>query len=55
MKKSLLTLASFALMAGSANAMYLIGAPAGEWNPAVGIEMEEVDGGWQWDRLCRSQ
>lgn len=48
MKKSLLTLASFALMAGSANAMYLIGAPAGEWNPAVGIEMEEVDGGWQW-------
>lgn len=48
MKKSLLALASFAMMAGSANAMYLIGAPAGEWNPAVGIEMEEVEGGWQW-------
>lgn len=48
MKKSLLALASFAIMAGSANAMYLIGAPAGEWNPAVGIEMEEVEGGWQW-------
>ncbi len=48
MKKSLLALAAFAMMAGSANAMYLIGAPAGEWNPAVGIEMEEVEGGWQW-------
>lgn len=49
MKKGLLALAACAMLAGSADAaMYLIGAPAGDWSPAVGIAMEEVDGGWKW-------
>lgn len=42
-------MAACAMMATSANAMYIIGAPAGDWSPAVGIEMEEVDGGWKWE------
>lgn len=48
MKKALLAFAAAAMMAGSANAMYLIGEPAGNWSPTVGIEMAEVEGGWQW-------
>ncbi|MDE6548094.1 MAG: hypothetical protein K2L22_03755 [Muribaculaceae bacterium] len=50
MKKFLLVSAACAMLSGSANAaMYLIGAPADpNWSPAVGIEMEEVDGGWKW-------
>lgn len=49
MKKSLLALAACAMMAGTADAaLYLVGQPAGEWNPAIGIEMEEVDGGYKW-------
>ena len=48
MKKFLLSLATLAMMATSADAMYLIGAPAGNWSPTIGIEMEETDGGWKW-------
>ena len=48
MKRFLLAMAACAMMAASADAMYLIGAPAGDWSPAIGIEMEEVDGGWKW-------
>lgn len=49
MKKTLLSLAACALIAGSADAkMYLVGAPAGSWSPQVGIEMTEADGGYKW-------
>lgn len=48
MNRFLLSLAAAAFMSGSAYSMYLVGAPAGEWNPAIGIEMTEVEGGWQW-------
>lgn len=49
MKKSLLALAACAMMAGTTDAaLYLVGQPAGEWSPMVGIEMEEVDGGYKW-------
>lgn len=50
MKKTLLSLAVCAMMAGSAEAaLYLIGQPdGGEWSPMQGIPMEEVDGGWKW-------
>lgn len=36
------------MLAGSADAMYIIGEPAGGWSPQKGIEMEEADGGWKW-------
>lgn len=36
------------MLAGSANAMYLVGDPAGAWNPTKGIEMTQVENGWQW-------
>ena len=49
MKKSLLTLAACAMMAGTSDAaMYIIGDPAGAWSPKNGIEMTEVDGGYKW-------
>ncbi len=49
MKKTLLSLAACALLASSADAaLYLVGEPAGSWSPAVGIEMQESDGGWKW-------
>ncbi len=28
--------------------LYVFGAPAGEWNTSVGIEMERVADGWKW-------
>ncbi len=28
--------------------LYIIGQVAGEWSPAIGIEMEPVAGGWKW-------
>lgn len=41
-----------AMLTGTADAaMYLIGEPAGEWSPAVGIPMEEADGGWKWSGI----
>lgn len=42
-------MAACAMMATSADAMYIIGEPAGGWSPSVGIEMEETDGGWKWE------
>lgn len=49
MNKTLLVLAACAMLTGSADAaMYLVGDPAGKWNPTQGIEMEEVDGGYKW-------
>lgn len=48
MKKSLLTLATIAMMVQNADAMYVIGDPFGKWDPGVGTEMEEIENGWQW-------
>lgn len=50
MKKTLLTFAACAMIAGTADAaLYLIGQPGGqEWSPTIGTPMEEVDGGWKW-------
>ncbi|MDE6018126.1 MAG: hypothetical protein K2G85_04860 [Muribaculaceae bacterium] len=48
MKKSLLSLAVMSMISFSASSMYIIGSPAGEWGPDKGLEMKEVDGGWQW-------
>lgn len=49
MKKSLLAMAAVMLLASTADAMYLIGEPAGAWDPSVGIEMEQnEDGSWSW-------
>lgn len=48
MKRFLLALSACAMMATSADAMYIIGQPATTWSPSVGIEMQEVDGGWKW-------
>lgn len=48
MRKTLLSLALAAMAAGNAYSMYLVGQPAGEWNPAIGIEMTETEAGWQW-------
>lgn len=48
MKKALLSLAACAMMVASADAMYIVGDPAGSWSPAKGIEMTEADGGWKW-------
>lgn len=28
--------------------MYIVGSPAGYWDPKNGIELTEVDGSWQW-------
>lgn len=48
MKKTLLSLAACAMLASSADAMYIVGDPAGAWSPQTGIEMTEFDGGWKW-------
>lgn len=49
MKKTLLSLAACAMMAGTADAaMYIVGDPAGKWSPQTGIEMTEADGGYKW-------
>lgn len=50
MKKSLLVLGTCALMSAFAAdaSVYLVGEPAGSWSPQVGIEMEAIDGGFQW-------
>lgn len=48
MRKTLLSLAIAALACGNAYSMYLIGEPAGEWKPSVGIEMTETAEGWEW-------
>lgn len=39
------------MIATSASAMYVVGAPAGEWSPSKGVEMTEISGGWQWKGL----
>lgn len=54
MKKFLLALTAMSVMASAANAMYLVGNPAGEWAPNKGIEMEEVAAGWQWTGIIGS-
>ncbi|MDE6636649.1 MAG: hypothetical protein K2K32_00275 [Muribaculaceae bacterium] len=48
MKKSLLSLALMSMISLSASSMYIIGSPAGDWGPDKGVEMKEVDGGWEW-------
>lgn len=48
MKKSLLSLAFMSMITLSASSMYIIGSPVGEWGPDKGLEMKEVEGGWQW-------
>lgn len=48
MKKSLLALTVLAMISSSANAMYVIGDPAGAWGPSKGVEMTEKDGAWEW-------
>lgn len=50
MKKSLLSLAAMAMVAASANAMYIIGNPAGEnWSPSIGLEIKQLtETSWEW-------
>ncbi len=48
MRKSLLSLAFIAMMSHSADAMYLIGDPLGQWDPGMGIKMKETENGWEW-------
>lgn len=48
MKKSLLSLAFMSMITLSASSMYIIGSPVGDWGPDKGLEMKEVEGGWQW-------
>lgn len=48
MKKFLLALGAMAMMSTYANAMYLIGDPAGKWDPSIGVEMTEKNGAWEW-------
>lgn len=48
MKKSLLSLAFMSMITLSASSMYIIGSPAGDWGPDKGVEMKEVEGGWEW-------
>lgn len=52
MRKLLLSLLAVGAMAVPANALYLIGNPAGGFSPSKGIEMDEIDGlgheTWTW-------
>lgn len=55
MKKFLLSLVAIVMMTASLNAMYIVGdVLEGGWDPAKGIEMTEVDGGWQWTGLVEA-
>lgn len=48
MRKSLLSLAFISMMSHSADAMYLIGDPLGQWDTGMGIKMKETENGWEW-------
>lgn len=54
MKKFLLALATLAMISSSANAMYVIGDPAGAWGPSKGVKMTEKNGAWEWTGTIES-